>query len=563
MSDRSKALKSAVINRRRQRGAAALFAAIGLLAMVAATAFAVDIAQLYIAKRQLQNMTNLAALDVARAAGGCLAPDLERQTIANQTALATISRLNGEADWLQDNQVVLGRGVRTAAGERDFVAVPTSSAGEAYAFRLNLQRPMPALVMPLFQTDAQARLSASADSVMAPVPNYNVASFGVSIDPTEASVLNGLLSNIFGNPFNLTLISYQGLLSSSVELLDVADQMAATTLQELLGESTELPGLLEAIADALFAVGDNIAGDAFDAAAAAAPNELVVLGDALGSPSNSIVGLGNTTLNTLDLLQNLAMQIGDPVISLTPGLSIPPLTTGTVEIELGAPPVQASGPPLLDEFSNYVTTATNSQGRVAVDLGLPLLGDLAQVNLELDIAEARADLIEVRCAGRGRANHEVDIGVETTIARLRINNPESSPLINLLGLVKVCWEGEVEVGEDDYDVLTFSGPYPETQPVGSSIGASLSNALGDLIVESPPQLCGNLSSLNVLLLLLGLGNSNSLLGQIVADLLPTLTAGLDANLLDPLLAALGLSVGGAHITVSSVAMPPPALIESK
>ena len=44
-----------------QKGAAAIFAAFGMLAMVTALAFGVDLAQMFLAKRELQNMANLAA----------------------------------------------------------------------------------------------------------------------------------------------------------------------------------------------------------------------------------------------------------------------------------------------------------------------------------------------------------------------------------------------------------------------------------------------------------------------------------------------------------------------
>ena len=552
-----------------QRGAAALFAAIGMLGMLVASAFAIDLAQLYVAKRDLQNIANLAALDVARAAGGCLAPDLDRQGQANQTALATIGRLGGEAEWLQGNAVRLGQARYEADGSRAFQSTLVEEAGQAYAFEVELRRPMPALILPLPGQSAsgQEAMRATAASMMAPGASFSVSSFGVSIGPTEQAVLNNLLSETLGTPVNLTVLSYEGLLSSSVPLLDVLDLLPSSDPQDPLNEPVELPGLLTAIADVLFDNGRTTAATAVDSVAAAAPNETVLLGDVIGSPNDFFAGASSASVNTLDLVQALAYQVGDPVIQLTPGLTLPPLIDLDGVITLGQEPEVAAGSALQDSSSRFVTRARNVQGRadLGLRLGLPGLGG-ANLELGLDLADATGDLLQIRCAGRGRPNHEVDIGVTTNLARLEINNDEANPLIDVLGVVKVCWEGEVELGADSYTVVPFTGPFdpdnPQQQPVGSSIGASLTSALNDVLVQSPPQLCGPLGGLNGLLLLLGLGSEEALLGQVTSQLLPAVTDALNNALLDPVLTALGLSIGGAQINMFQVQMAPPALIRS-
>lgn len=62
----------AATSRQRQRGAAAVFVAISLIALLASVALAIDTGRLYSAQRNLQRLADLAAMDAARVAGGCL-----------------------------------------------------------------------------------------------------------------------------------------------------------------------------------------------------------------------------------------------------------------------------------------------------------------------------------------------------------------------------------------------------------------------------------------------------------------------------------------------------------
>ena len=564
-------MKPLLHSQHRQRGAAAIFAAVGMIAMLAAAAFAIDLGQLYVAKRDLQNMANLAALDVARSAGGCLAPDADRQFEANKAAFATIGRLGGQAAWVQGNKVDLGQTQINANATREFRS--TAAPKEAFAFRLTLQRPMPTLVMPLFTAADDAKLSANAASSMAPTASFSVSSYVASVDPTEASILNNLLGNALGAPLALTVGSYEGLLASSVPLLNVADELVGESVGDLLTKDVQLLGLLRAIADALFKAGNSVASDAVDAIADVAPNETVNLLTAIAGPNQDspeeLVGsLGGVTLNALDLVQALAYQLGDPVLQLFPNITIPGLTSIVGTLEVGKPPSPGAGPALQDEFGRYLTSATSAQGLVDLDIGiaLPLLGELVKLNLTVDVAETTAELVRIDCAARGKPNHTVHMRAKPSIARLSVNNPESDPLFHLPvpfigGLVKVCWVGEVNLGNDSYVPLEFNGPFdpnnPASQPLSSSVGDSLGSAFNGLLnnPQTRPRLCGNLGSLNfVLNLLLGT------LGNVLAQLAPVLNV-LDTDLLDPLLRVLGGSVGGAHVSVLDVSMPPPVLIQ--
>ena len=595
--------------RSRQRGAAAVFAAVGMIGMLIAAAFAIDLAQLYVAKRQLQNMANLAALDVARAAGGCLAPDQDRQAMANGTALATVSRLGGEASWLQGGGVVLGEVVVDGANVRHFQPTLVEQVGQAYAFDVTLQRSLPPLLMPLPNSSNDgAVMQAKASSTMAPAAAFDVGSALLSVDTADVPVLNALFSSLLGSPLSLDLLHYQGLLGSSVELLDVADDVLGVTLRQLLTESTNAPGLLSAVANVLFDSGETLAAGAVDSIAAIAPDEAILLGDVLGTPSASefVSGVGSLSIGALDLVRAIAFQLGDPVLSITPDISIPGVIETDIEVVIGQPPQSGAGPAMQDELLNYSTFAQTSQGQANVSLGLPVLGEMLDLDFAVGIADARAELLEIRCAGSSRKQHEVDIGVATSALTLAVNNGLDNPLLELngellrevpglgpaLGLASLLLNGllgvevdlavclstaqPIAVAPEGSAFLEFTGPFgPEyladnTQPAGGgNLGASLGGALSDVVNSAELRVC----RLEADVLGLPLGGllqpvlapalsllSDFVLGLVVDALNPLLSGPVDELLLDPLLTTLGIDLAGAEVVLRDVYMPPPALI---
>ncbi len=595
--------------RSRQRGAAAVFAAVAMIGMLIAAAFAIDLAQLYVAKRQLQNMANLAALDVARAAGGCLAPDQDRQAMANSSALATLSRMGGQSTWLQGGGAVLGEVVLDAGNVRYFQPTLVEQSGQAYAFEVALQRPLPQMLMPLPNSSNDgAVMQAKASSTMAPAAAFAVGSALLSVDTADVPVLNALFSSLLGSPLSLDLLHYQGLVGSSVELLDVADEVVGGTLRQLLTESTNAPGLLSAVANVLFDAGENVAAEAIDSIAAIVPDENIILGDAIGAPSASefVGGVGSLSIGALDLVRSLAFQLGEPVLSITPDITIPGLVETEIEVVLGQPPQSGAGPALQDELFNYTTYAQTSQGQANVSLGLPLLGDMLNLDIAVGIADARAELLEIRCAGASRKQHEVDIGVATSALTLAVNNGLDNPLLELngellrevpglgpaLGAVSfllnallgvevdlaVCLNTSqpITVAPSDAAFLEFTGPFgpdylaENTLPAGGgNVGGSLGGALSDVVNSTQLEVCRleadvaglPLGGLLAPLLTPALSLlTDYVLGLVVDSLNPLLSGPVDDLLLDPLLTTLGIDLAGAEVVVRDVYMPPPALI---
>ncbi len=188
--------------------------------MLAAAGFAIDMAQLYSAKRDLQKQANLSALNAARGAGGCLALDdpRGRYNVAFSTVQTTLAQLNPQGATNPDMQVRLGRVDTAPGGLRTFAALPSSRAGEAYAVDVSLSRPAPRLVLPLpgISSDERPMLQARAVAAMAPSASFRVGGSLLSINQGYVSLLNAVLGALLGADPHLVGLGVTGLRATAV-----------------------------------------------------------------------------------------------------------------------------------------------------------------------------------------------------------------------------------------------------------------------------------------------------------------------------------------------------------
>ena len=568
----------------RQRGAVALFSAICLIGILAAIGFSIDLAQLYYAKHSLQKQANLSALNAARAAGGCLAPDdpRGRQSIATQSALDTIQALGGKSSWLADGVVNLGHLNVDNEKLRSFRPALDEEAAKAQSFEVRLQRPLPKLFFPIPAPPSEERfIYARATSTMSPTASYRVGSTLLHVGSGDVALLNALLTVLLGENPHLDVLGTQGLLSSSVNLLGLTQQTGNEDVFGLLNIPIPLPDILQAITAELLDSGEAVAAAAVDQILAVAPDIDVLPGSSIPSSDDVIYGVGNTVVNTLDLVQSLVMQLGGPSIKLSPDISVPGVAEVSAHIELAGPMELGVGPALQNRLGSYLTRASSAAAELELEVRLlPLLGDTVALNLEIDIADSQAELLEIRCPGRGRQQAEVVLGIDSGVASIRLNNDGISgpPLVNLLGLIQICASSAPVPGRSaGYQNQAFQGPFDPNDPVlleqntavlGAGVGTQVSHLLSDVINGTQVQFCPGSPTgplLNVLLTpvlsLLGLGNANGLL-DLVEGLLSGVLGGIVDPIVEPLLAALGVDLLATTVTVLDVYTPPPTLLET-
>ncbi len=558
-------------SRRDQRGVAALFLAISVVALLMAIGFALELGQLYTARADLRKQAELVALDTVTAAGGCVSPaDAdERQSLANAAAAASLER--GEKSIYQLGAVQLGEEYVNGVS-RQFL--PTASVTNAHAVSVTLSRPLPRVIMPLLPRSADGRLTATAEAARAPMVTFSVGSYVADLNPVAGGMLNDVLGGILGEDPGLTIADGQALVDSSIELVDLAGAAGVSTVSELMAEPVTLPSFLQIVVDALVNAGDAAAAGAISAIAATAPPTTAVpFAEMAGLPSDVPATAQGVRVQTFDLVRAAVFQ-AEPIFSIAPDVEVPGLAAVGATISLLQPPTTAAGPVLRDETGTLVTSAQNQQAQIGLNLGVQPVGlPLANLQLELVVGEAEATLVDAHCASADDPEERVTLIARTQVATLRID--DSVPLLWLtlpvIGDVAVYASGEVELGAaGTHGPRVFYGPFDPTDPQNLAahtwnVSTPLSQAVSDALLSLSQSL-----QIRVELPLSMSPLVNNLVMPIVSDALNTLTPvlasvirGVGDTLLEPLLGALGLSVGGANVVVQTFTVPPPSIISSR
>lgn len=576
------ATKIGITSPRHQRGVAAIFAAFALLALLTAVGIAIDLSRFYFSQRDLQRMTNAAALDAARVAGGCLGIPADPQAAALTEVNQSVLRNGGQADYVTRGSVLVGRMLKNDAGVRSF---SPGAADENRAVQVILRRPAPGRLIPLpGMNDGNVTLTATAAAQSRPMVSISVGS-------SAASISQGLLGALLtGGPANaLNIVSYQGLIAETASLGQLAN---GVPVDQFLGTSIPVSSLLTNL---LNAVGGTTAGvtepltqaiTAFSGSGAT-----VVPGNVIGVPDSSQGAVDDARISAGQLLLAVSQSaVNNSIIHIPVTLPLGSLAN----IFLDARLIQPSQPVVipagvLPSAGDSDSFAHNSQG--LVQLSATLLGGTVNLNLFVKAAYATASLKDIRCARRGQPTHQIQVAAHTDLAGIGIGkfddinapNPQPQPikLITLpaipllLPSVSVSAYGIVQVGQPNDVDLDFSGPPFPTATQRIDVTASdITSSLADLVSHTqiqftpcvPSNVPNNKLCLAVEGLPAGLTTPLSLVTSLVQTaLVPVLSAVTSAlapsvnNLVTPLLNLLGLSLGTADVTVEDVTNDQPYL----
>lgn len=539
---------------RHQRGVAAIFAALALVALLAAVGIAIDLSRFYFAQRDLQRMTNAAALDAARVAGGCLGIPADPQAAALIEVNQSVLRNGGQVDYVTRGSVLVGRMLRGTSGVRSF---SPGEAEENRAVQVILRRPAPRRLIPLpGANDGNFTLTATAAAQSRPLVSLSVGSSVVSINN---GLLGDLLKGLLGGNPNVNLISYQGLLAQSVPLGQLAeasglpvDQFLSTpiSLRQLISDTlTALSGVADpALTSALASMRD-----------ATNPSLMILPSSVVNVTSGYEDALGSASVSAGQLLMQAQQAVASSSINVPLSIALPLLGSINLNVRLISPGQQAVIP-----AGNPDSIASNAQGLVQLNTSLlPILGNAVNLKLFVQAAKATAELDNIHCARRGQPTHQIDVNAQTNLAYIGIgefddiNKPNPTPkptqLLNVLG-VKVYGYAVVPVGQSRSQTLIFNGPpFPTaTQTIGTPLGQALAAAIAQLpshlSITTDPPVVGALVNLA--------------LQPVLALLTPALSAAVSSltdPVLTPVLQLLGLSLGTADIAVEGVTNDQPYL----
>ena len=543
-----------------QRGVAAIFAAVAVLAGITAFGLIYDIGLIYSAQRDLQRVANVAALDAAMATGGCATGAIsDHLGVAQTQAARSVARNGGSqgTQWLNNGGVSVGE-VATSDGVRRLLAADPL---EEPAVQVVLQRPQPGLILPLVRGNRNAgrTLRAVGAAVAAPTAVLEVGSFAARVSSGAPSVLNGLFANQLGNgPVQITAAGYQGLVEAEVPFEDLfpGDD---TPIEELLRDPVMLVDLLQALADGVTGTGQGAARAALEQLAAAAdpaltlvPEDILsVVGDPADTSDTIFLNAGNlATAAIAAARENTPIDLG--LVQEIPGLARVEVTATVL-----GPARIAIGSDLLSELGESTTEATSEQLglNTRIELGPPG-APLLHFDVDTSAVRGQASLDDVRCAGPDQPFHEVLVNARTTAADITIRDITLD--LGALGLGSVnLGDVVVDVSNQTRTPLVFGSAqnpdFPQTQQapaVSDNLASAVTNAVADAVLTR----IGDAVPLPID----PLGLLQGLLNALVGDVLGDLTGPVD-GLLGTVFQSLGVQVAGADVTVRSVSARRPYL----
>ena len=217
------------------------------MALLAATALAVDMGSIYLNARRLQGVADAAALASAGMPSG-----------ANAAAQGTIT-----ANGLTGASVAaLTQGSYTADASLATAQRYVAGAAPQNAAQVTLAQDVPLFFARAFTHRSTTRIAAKATAVRI---DYAAFSIGTRLASVQGGLPNALLSALTGSNLNLSVMDYNALLHTDIDVLQFSD--ALRTQLHLTGASFgETLNTAITLAQALSALA-SVTGDASAAAA--------------------------------------------------------------------------------------------------------------------------------------------------------------------------------------------------------------------------------------------------------------------------------------------------------
>jgi uncharacterized membrane protein len=429
----------------RSRGVISILGAIFAAALMIGALSALDVGNVFLARRALQRTADLAAIAGAQTitapSGSVQAGGTPGCSAANKAANASAAS-NATATTLA---VVCGRWDPSMTAAAPYFASTVAANVPQNAVQVTASRNAPTLFVGTART-MQATAIAKAT---------NVASFSLATQAAQlkGGVINALLNQTLGTSVTLNVADYNSILGGQIKLLDLSKQLALKgdisvgSVSALLDGRVEVGDLLKAAATVLSSNGTVAgvsAGTALGtiAANATGPARIVVskiLDVTLANPENA----ASAYVNALDLLTTVALANGTSQIDLTaaftagtgplsPGISLLPSLQGTkVKLVVGTPPKIVIGEAGVDANGNWRTQAHTADIALFADLYLsvipPALSAILGTPLTFELPlyvegfQATAPLASTQCgATTGLSN--MNVLVSPGIAHAIISN---------------------------------------------------------------------------------------------------------------------------------------------
>ncbi|TKT81188.1 pilus assembly protein TadG-related protein [Aquamicrobium sp. LC103] len=533
-----------------------------IMAPVALTlaAFAVDIGSLHLQKREAQSLVDLAAISAAANIGKAQEAALLTMTDNGIRGLTIVqagsdgsvkfseSSLSGQMSVIPG---VYSRNIQLPPSQR-FRATTQSPNAVKVVYTLKGNRYFAGALMP--PPDIVASAVASTSS-------YAAFSIGSRLASLDGGIANALLSALLGSKVSLSVMDYNALLNTDINLLSFLKVLAtdinltAGTYDTLLKTDIAIGQLSRSLANTEGLSGTAKAALGRLANAASGSREKVRLensldlGDMALLPISAEIKELSAKLNIMEFLTTSLMTGGKNQIKLDLGVALPGVADVTVDLAIGEPP-QHSKPFAVGKGGEIVRTA-QTRLWILVEVG-GLLGGLVRLPIYVELAFAEAQLDSITCPTGRPESIRVNISGRPGVVDLYVADIDRNRLkdfgrpvpkdpgriLNVLGLVTVTSKAHAEIANISPTKIQFTRADIDAGVVKSVHTKNLTGAL-------VPSLLGNLKlDVNILGLNLLLGDVAKLVGNLITPLTPAID-----NLVVGLLSLLGVKLGEADIRV--------------
>lgn len=523
---------------RNRRASISITTAFGMTMLIGSAAFAVDLGSLYLDRRKLQGIADAAAMAAAGRPGEERAA-AERIIAANCDCGIAIAALT-PGTYVADPSVL---------AEQRF----TGGGISPNAIRVTLTRDRP-LFFGSFLTGRQdSIIRATATGARR---GYAAFSLGSRVAALNGGLPNALLSALTGSKVNLSVMDYNALASTDIDLFAFSDALRTELDADVLtfGQTLNAQATLPQVVSALASASDGRAASALEHIADSAlprallPSRAIDLGPR--ASSIRIDAANPVKVNALSLLRAmLLLGNANRQVDLSLAGSLPGGSGVNIALMVGEPP--ADSPLIAVTDTNDVVVRT-AQVRLKVDTRIATPLASVHVPLLAELGSASARITDIDCAPNSSA--AVSLGVVTSPAMVAIGTVSDSDFQDMqrpldprparvvkLPLVSIDAGAELILSDLNEQSVAFSrGEIDDGQVKTVSSSGLLAGAAEPLSDRME-------LDVNVLGLALNLKALTTVVGETVALAAPVL----DTVLAD-LTGLLGLHVGQADTRVNAL-----------
>ncbi len=510
-----------------ERGSILVLSTVGLVIALIFGGLAVDLGFIAQEARRNQKVADMAALDSVRV----LPSDPTTAAIESAARNNFLDTANILTEW---GPTKSGPWTSSAAGLADAKAVRVTISSVH-----DNQFP--------FLSDGQ-NVIRRAIAEKKDVAGFTMGSSLVNLNTSSATLLNPVISRWLGGTVSLSLVSWQGLAAGNVTLEAIRTELvgmgfAVGTVDEMLETDLALADFYRATARALARNGDTANANLFDALRIQAIStatfklaEMITIGQG-GSDSAA-----NAQMNLLQLITGSAAAVnGENTISVpNVGINIPNVSQTSLRLRVVEGPQFYFGG--VDTPAPHVTTGQIEMTLTPTINAVNLLGVLKVTGtapVDLMAAGATGTLKSIECPQKNIVVTVDPIAVSASTKTTRLN---VTSLANLHVMDVDVTAARPAIDGPAQDLLfLYDAEFNPPNDVSKHVG---SQPIG---LESLTSTTG--TSANVSLLgLATVGLSEGTITSAVTNLVDTIIGDIDESILTPLLASLGLDVGGADVT---------------